>query len=556
MNKQQKSITTILIIFLLGIFMGALDSGIVSPAREIIQNTFGVEAGYGTWMITIYTLFYAVSMPIVSKLADRFGYKPVYIVGIGMFGIGSLLAGLANFYGTFEFFLVARVIQAVGSGGIIPIANAVIGQSFPEEKRGFALGMVGGVYGIATILGPSVGSGILQLVGTGAWGWLFYINVPISIVIIFMSMGLENKVAEEMRPMDLMGSVVLTGVIGSLMYALTKLDLFNVVSSFKDINVWPFLLIFVLLLPVLILVEKKAKDPILNLKYFTNPQILLTMIIGFFVGVGMMGMVFVPQFGENVLRLKAGTGGYLITLLAVFSGVAAPISGKLIDKRGARVTLMVGFAFTIIGTLWMALVVTKALSFLTLFVGLAFMGLGVGFTMGAPLNYLILKSVPKQEGTTALATLSVIRSIGVTISPSLMIGFIVAASKTLQENLMNVLNDAFAAYLPKGMSMTNMASGSGAFDQLKSADVTTITDLLNSALGANLPEKIKPVVSAGIEQNRLIIENTFQMTINNGYQMMFIASAIIAGLGLLTTLLLKEKRTEPETNLKEINEIS
>lgn len=556
MNNQKKSVTTILVIFLLGIFMGALDSGIVSPAREIIQNTFGVEAGYGTWMITIYTLFYAVSMPIVSKLADKYGYKPVYIFGIGLFGLGSLLAGVANFYGTFEFFLVARVIQAIGSGGIIPIANSVIGQSFPEEKRGFALGMVGGVYGIATILGPSVGSGILQFVGTGSWGWLFFINVPISLVIIFMSLGLENKVAEEMRPMDLMGSIILTGVIGSLMYALTKFDFFSIAESFKNINVWPFLLLFVLLLPILIMVERKAKDPILNLKYFTNPQILLTMLIGFFVGVGMMGMVFVPQFGENVLRLKAGTGGYLITLLAVFSGIAAPISGKLIDKRGARVTLMVGFAFTIIGTLWMALVVTKALSFITLFVGLAFMGLGVGFTMGAPLNYLILKLVPKQEGTTALATLSVIRSVGVTISPSLMIGFIVAASKTLQERLLNVLNDSFAAYLPKGMTMGSMASGGGSFEQLKSADVTTITDLLNSALATSIPEKIKPMVAAGIEQNRAIIESTFQTTINEGYYMMFIASAIIAGLGLLTTMLLKEKSSEAETNLKEISENS
>ncbi len=108
---KKVSTKLILTIFLLGIFIGALDSGIVSPAREIIQNSFGVSANIGTWMLTIYTLFYAVSMPIVSKLADKVGFKPVYIGGITLFGLGSFLTGLTNFYGNYELFLIARVIQ-------------------------------------------------------------------------------------------------------------------------------------------------------------------------------------------------------------------------------------------------------------------------------------------------------------------------------------------------------------------------------------------------------------------------------------------------------------
>lgn len=537
---KKPSTKLVLIVFLLGIFLGALDSGIVSPAREIIQNSFGVAATYGTWMITLYTLVYAVSMPIVSKLADRVGFKPVYIAGIALFGLGSLLTGFTNFYGNFEFFLAARVIQAIGAGGIIPIANSVIGHSFPEEKRGFALGMVGGIYGIATILGPTVGSMILQIVGINSWGWLFLINVPISIIIIGLAMVLPNEKMGEKRAMDFAGSIVLTGVIGSLMYALTQLDLFDFANSIQSTSVWPFLLMFAILIPVLIFVEKRASDPILNLKYFTNPQILMTLIIGFIVGVGMMGMVFVPQFGENVLKLKAGTGGYLVTLLALFSGIAAPISGKLIDKRGARITLLYGFGFTVLGTLWMSFMVPSFIGFPSLFVGLALMGLGVGFTMGAPLNYLILKAVPKEEGTAALATLSVIRSIGVTLSPSLMIGFVVASAKNLPQRLSDVLSTAFADVMPKGMSFGSMAGGSG-FDGLKSADVTTVTDLLKTALSGALPEKIKPMVISGIEQSRQLIETTFQTTINEGYAMMFIAAASIALAGFLMTLLLKDK---------------
>ncbi len=399
--------------------------------------------------------------------------------------------------------------------------------------------MVGGIYGIATILGPTVGSLILQIAGTGSWGWLFFINAPICLLIIALTLKLPNEKSENNSPMDLKGSVVLAGVIGSLMYALTKVDLFNLGSSLASRSVWPFLLIFIALIPVLIFVEKRAADPILNLKYFTNPQMLMALIIGFIVGIGMMGMVFVPQFGENVLMLKAGTGGYLITFLAVFSGIAAPLSGKMLDKFGERTTLRLGFSFTVAGTLWMSLVVTKLLGFPSLFVGLALMGLGVGFSMGAPLNYMVLKNVPKEEGTTALATLSVIRSIGVTLSPSLMIGFIVAAGKNVQTNLMDVLGKSFATMMPKGMTMGSLSAGSS-FESLKHADVTTITDLLKEALSSSLPEKIKPMIISGIEQSRGAIEATFQSTINGGYAMMFLAAAIIALIGFALTFLIKE----------------
>jgi MFS family permease len=133
MKKENTCI--ILLIFLLGIFLGALDSGIVSPAREIIQRTLGVDSSLGTWIITIYTMFYAVSMPIVSKLGDLFGYKKIYITSISVFALGSFLSGFSDFIGSFEVMLIGRITQAIGAGGIVPIANAMIGQSFPKLKE-------------------------------------------------------------------------------------------------------------------------------------------------------------------------------------------------------------------------------------------------------------------------------------------------------------------------------------------------------------------------------------------------------------------------------------
>lgn len=550
MNK--KNSTLVLVLFLLGIFMGAIDSGIVSPARELIQKSFGVERSIGTWMITLYTLIYAVAMPIVSKLADRYGYKVIYVSGIAVFGIGSLLCGLANFYGNFTFFLVARGIQAVGAGGIIPIANAYIGQSFPEEKRGTALGLVGAIYGVANILGPTIGSAILNIFGNDQWGFIFFINVPISLFIILLSRVMENTKADNKKTMDIAGSIVIAGVIGTLMYALTNINFFNLGESIKSTSVYPYLIAFAILLPILIFIERRTEDPVLNLKYFKSKQILTILILAFIVGIGMMGMVFVPQFAENTLKIKAGNGGYLVTLLAVFSGISAPLSGKLIDKKGARFVLILGFSFNIIGTLFLGIVAAKSLSFISILIGLALMGFGVGFTLGAPLNYLILQAVPEREGATALATMSLIRSIGVTISPSIMIGFIVNAASNLQGNLMIVLGNM----IPKSGSMAASANAGGQnaklFQGLQNADVTTIVDSLKNVLKQVVPPQAQSQIVNGIEAMRAQIESVFQLTLNEGYAQMFIAAAVIAFLGLITTFLLSKNAIKNVTQKETI----
>ena len=181
---KKKNFVLILITYLLGIFMGAIDTGILSPARTVIQNDFGVDEKSGIWMITIYTLAFAASIPIMGKLADKFGRKVIYMTSILLFGLGSLFCGLSQDFGGFGLLLAARAVQAIGGGGIIPVATAEFGTSFPKEKRGMALGLVGGVYGIANIFGASAGSAILDIFGVNNWQFIFYINVPITVFIL------------------------------------------------------------------------------------------------------------------------------------------------------------------------------------------------------------------------------------------------------------------------------------------------------------------------------------------------------------------------------------
>ncbi len=542
---QKKHTTLILILFLLGIFMGAIDNGIVSPAREIIQNSFSVSKGVGAWMITIYTLVYAVSMPISSKLSDIIGRKKMYIFGIAVFGIGSALCGLSNFYGNFTFLLIARVIQAIGAGGILPIATTVLGQSFPPEKRGTALGLVGAVYGVATIVGPTLGSTIIDIAGQDHWGFIFFINVPICIITLFLASTMEESKMAVKNKLDILGALLLAALVASLLYALTNIDFFALGESLQQKNVFPFLIAFILLIPIFILVEKRAADPVLSIKYFKNREIVTIFIIAFVVGIGMMGMVYMPQFAENTLKFKTGSGGYLVTLLAVFSGVASPLSGKLLDKKGAKLVLILGFACTVAGTLILGLIAAKTLTLVAVLIGIAFMGFGVGFIMGPPLNYLILGAVKEEEGATALATMSLIRSIGVTISPSFMIGFIIDASKNIQSELMQTLQAGFVkaggADMIPAMSTGGGNSNGKLFASLQNADVTTIVSQLTDIFKQFLPEKAQTYVLPVIGEMSSEIEKTFQSVLNQGYTNMFIASAVIAAIGIVVSLTLKNK---------------
>jgi EmrB/QacA subfamily drug resistance transporter len=434
---KKPNLGMIMAVYLAGIFMGAIDTGIVTPARTIIQNNLVVDEKTGIWMITIYTLAYAASIPIMGKMADKYGRKYIYLTSIFLFGFGSLLCGLSQDIGSFSVLLVGRVIQALGGGGILPVATAEFGTTFPPEKRGMALGLIGGVYGIANIFGASAGSAIMDIFGKNNWQFIFYINLPITLFILIAGfVFLSNNRLQEVKKTDILGILLLTVIILSLMYGLKNIDFFDFLTTVGDLSVYPFLLIFVILLPLFILAEKRAEDPVMNLGFFTNSRILLTLILSFVVGVAMMGMIFVPQFSENALKIVSGSGGYFVIILGLFAGVGAPVSGKLIDRFGAKVVLASGFFITVLGSLFLILFAANYPNTVNVIVSLILIGLGMGFTIGAPLNYMMLQNTKKEESNSALATLSLVRSVGTVIAPAIMIGFIAHAGVNIQTGIM------------------------------------------------------------------------------------------------------------------------
>lgn len=439
-NTKNSHMILIMVIYLAGIFMGAIDTGIVTPARTVIQNTLNVDAQYGVWMITIYTLGYAASIPIMGKIADKHGRKPIYLFSITLFGLGSLLSGLSQFAGSFTLLLISRAIQAIGGGGIMPIATAEFGTTFPKEKRGVALGLVGGVYGIANIFGASAGSLILDIFGQSNWAYIFFINIPITIVILGLGLlYLPNSKTESVKKIDILGILFLTATILTLLYGLKSIDFLDFWNSLISLQVYPFIFGSILLTFVFLHFEKKAQDPVLHLEYFKDKQILITLILSFMSGFILMGIIFVPQFAETAVRIPSGSGGYFVIVLGLFAGIGAPLSGRLIDKFGVKPILGFGFGVSAIAGLFMITIVIPDPTMFKVIIGLMLIGLGMGFSLGTPLNYMMLENTAKENSNSALATLSLFRSIGTTIAPSIMVAFIASSGMLVQGNIVKIL---------------------------------------------------------------------------------------------------------------------
>ncbi|MBQ2681051.1 MAG: MFS transporter, partial [Eggerthellaceae bacterium] len=412
--------------YLVGLLIGGLYVGMVSPARTVVQADFGIDDTVGIWMINIYTLFYAALIPIIGKLADRSGRKRVFTICVGIFCIGAVICGLSKSIGGFGLLLVGRVLQAAGAGGMLPVANAEIGASFPEDKRGMALGLAAAVAGVSNVLGAVAGSAVVGAFGIENWPALFYLCVPFCIAIIVVAATLlpDSVVGESHTKMDVAGSVLFALFILLLLLGLKNINFASFGTSATQPSVLAPLLAAIAAVVAFRTVEQRAEDPVFHLEYFHSRPIVVTMIVSFFIGCFVISLVLVPELAEYAMGDPVGSGGYYVLAIGLTSFITTPVGGKLIDKLGPKPVLITGLAISTAGLAYLALIAVTAPSFATFVIGLAIVGAGMGMSMGAPTNYMILENTDKAESSSAIATITLIRQIGTSIAPAIYVGLI------------------------------------------------------------------------------------------------------------------------------------
>ncbi len=413
--KKSKSATLALIILIVGVFMSALDNGIIASALSSINYSFHVGEVQGTWGITLYTLGMAISTPIVGKLADKYGRRRLFLIEITIFAIGSLFVALSP---NFPAFLAARIFQSVGGGGIFIIASSHVLSTYPKSAQGGLLGALGAVNGIASVVGPNLGSLILKL--TGHWNWLFVINLPIAVLVIIGGViFLPETKGDTGKKLDLKGLVALSFGIFMIMLAITNLQSGQLLQSLMAPKVWSVALVGVIAFGIFFQFEKHispALDPFLPYNLLKNRGFLLTIIMGLLSGALIAIFVFVPSFVEQRYGVSAATSGVWMSGIGLGSIIGAGVGGQFVSRLGAANTTILSGGLSAIG---FGLVTFMSPNLVWFIISSTAAGIGFGMLMGAPLSVLMTKFANEKYTGVALGTLSVSRQVGLTIAPAI-----------------------------------------------------------------------------------------------------------------------------------------
>jgi len=403
--KEQKSSRVLLVLFF-GVLMGALDIAIVGPALPAIRSSF---AGTGerslAWIFSAYVLFNLIGTPVMAKLSDIAGRRLIYAIDIGLFAVGSLIVASAP---AFSFVFIGRAIQGFGAGGIFPVASAVIGDTFPPERRGSALGLIGAVFGLAFVIGPALAGLILSI---ASWHWLFLINVPIALIV--MAFGLKLLPGRADRPVerfDWLGMAALSLTLSAFTFGLNNIDTAHFGSSLVGLRVLPFLVAAIVFGFITSQIERRAANPILPASLFQSRQLRIGYALTTGAGVGEAAVVFMPLFAVAALAgVKQGQASFLLLPVVIAMAIASPVSGRLLDRFGSKAVIVSGLAVTTVGVFLLSITAGSLTMFI---ISGALMGFGLSSLLGAPIRYITLNEVAKEDRSAAQGVITVFTSAG------------------------------------------------------------------------------------------------------------------------------------------------
>ncbi len=398
-------------VLFLGVLMAAMDIAIVGPALPAIRRYFQADDRLVSWVFTAYLLLNLVSTPIMAKLADRFGRRLIYVLDVLLFVAGSLMAAVAPGIG---WLIAGRAVQGFGSGGIFPVAAAVIGDVVPKEKRGRALGLIGAVFGLAFLVGPILG-GVLLLF---SWRLIFWGPLPFAVVLVPLAWKvLPTTQAPEQKPWDGVGTLLLATALAGWTLGLSRLNVQHLTQSLVEGLAGPLLAAALVLSILLLYWETRVPDPVFPLSSIRHPLARLSLALSFGAGLLEGGAAFVPTLLVLHLEVALHTASFMLVPVALSLAVGAPTFGWMLDRIGPRRVLLTGTVMLVVG---LALLGVKTLTTLPFYLAAILTGLGLSALLGAPVRYLMLQVSAPQERASTQALISVMTKIGQMLSASLI----------------------------------------------------------------------------------------------------------------------------------------
>jgi EmrB/QacA subfamily drug resistance transporter len=493
---------------LLALFLGALDQTIVSTAMPQILTDLDGSALY-TWVITIYLLTSTITVPFYGKLSDLFGRRPLLLFGIGVFLIGSALSGLSQ---TMEQLIIFRGLQGIGAGALFPISLAVIGDLFSPAERGRYQGLFGAVFGLSFILGPAIGG---LLTDYASWHWVFFVNIPIGIISMVVIWRLLPTVRrpDAGRNIDWLGGGVFAVAISFLLVGLTNksgLTSAGVPNEWADFTVGGFILIALVLSAIFLVIESRAKEPIVPLSLWRDRTYASSIVSTFLISFGFFGaIIFLPRWFQVVRGESATLSGYLLFPLLIGLIGSSIISGILVSRTGRyKVLVLSGIAIMAVGLLLMRQL-TATTDYPQMFLWMFVTGVGIGPTLSV-FTIIVQNAVPFSQLGVATSNLTFFRQIGGTVGLAI-------AGTVFGNSLLNRLPTEIVASLPPALQpQAQQLLGSGAGFTVNPNDLTGVGQSFGAVVAGVVPalQPFIPNLDAAFRQAMsLSIADTFAIGI-------------------------------------------
>jgi EmrB/QacA subfamily drug resistance transporter len=396
---------------LLGLLLGALDQTIVGVALPRIVTELGGQTLY-VWSVTIYLLTSTVTVPFYGKLSDLYGRKPLLIIGISIFLLGSALSGLSQDIYQLIFF---RGLQGIGAGALFPISLAVIGDLYSPAERGKYQGLFGAVFGLSSIVGPLAGGWLTEHL---SWHWIFYINMPVGAVALFIIWRLLPNIRHggNARELDYLGGGVFTVAITSLLIGLTNKQ----TSDWSDPWVGGLIAVGAILFVIFLFIESRAKQPIVPLDLWKIRTYASSLASTFLISFGFFGaIIFLPQWFQFVKGVSPTDSG--LQSLALLAGLilSSIVAGQLVARTGRyKAIILGGLAIMALGLFLMS-GITADTDLPTLWVWMFITGVGIGPTLSV-FTIVVQNAVPFSKLGVATSNLTFFRQIGGSIGLALL----------------------------------------------------------------------------------------------------------------------------------------
>jgi EmrB/QacA subfamily drug resistance transporter len=403
-----------------------LDNTVVNVALPSIQRELGVGLSQLEWIVAGYALTFAALMLTGGKLADRYGRRLVFVLGLAVFTLASLACGLAT---TGEMLVGARIVQGVGAALMSPATLSIISAAFPPRQRGTAIGIWAGVSALALAIGPLVGGLLTQHIG---WHWIFFVNIPVGLLAIAASLLLIEESRDTSREQRLDVPGLATSAVGlfALTYALIEANAHGWTSG----RILGAFGLAAAMLTAFVVLELRQRLPMLDLSLFRNPTFAGANLVVLLAALAMFGVFFfVSLYMQNVLGFSAVQAGAAFLPMTFLIIVVAPVAGRLSDRFGSRWLTTGGMLLIGLQLLWFSTLGVGA-GFRDLLPGLLIGGLGMALTM-TPTAAAAIRAVPVEKSGVGSAVLNSFRQVGGSLGIALMGAIMVheAAGRTTAE---------------------------------------------------------------------------------------------------------------------------